>query len=679
MPYAILLAFAFVSALLAGQTAQLNTTFDRLNETGTVSVETENQTTVEPAESNITGTAQSVEETAPLQTTDVTQPTESNISGTPDISTPPSGDAAPTSTQEPTAVSPQPSPAPTQPSSLPGTVYPKLVPTPAPSVKEEPKAAPAPQIIHKELKPVAAFKSPLPGKIQGSAAIELAVKDALSVEFNVRKSNSLVSRYLGSGQRKEESKWTFSWNTSLTPNAHYELYAVITNEFGQYESGTVSVVVLNAVAAAPETQKKIVDIKEQVQIKEVETTEKKETEKVNTVEAVEQDVKNFSEKLKIDLPPQEAKKVDDAVKTVTQELKPKVEIHLKELGENISIIKQEEVKRKTAEELPAPEIATEKKEQVIKEITEKIKEEQQKQTEVRQEIAKTIEEAKEKIIQALPEPKRQEAEPVKAAAVKGAEQLIAQFETNVGKHEEEKIGEAASVAAKDSDKDGMSDYEEIFRFNTDPFAIDSDGDGFNDGVEVASGYNPLDPSPADQIVYEEPKAPEAGVVQPQTFKVEEVKVVEKAKTETGAEVIKKMEIKGKALPNSFVTIYIYSLPIIVTVKADANGAWTYTLDKELDDGEHEIYVATTDNTGKIAAKSAPFTFTKQAAAITLTGITLPAVAPSAEVPSFLSTTYLILTLSLIAFILGVGLLVIGLLTMKRERQQPPQSPQSPQQ
>ena len=72
-----------------------------------------------------------------------------------------------------------------------------------------------------------------------------------------------------------------------------------------------------------------------------------------------------------------------------------------------------------------------------------------------------------------------------------------------------------------------------------------------------------------------------------------------------------MEIKGKALPNSFVTIYIYSLPIIVTVKADANGAWTYTLDKELDDGEHEIYVATTDNTGKIAAKSAPFTFTKQ--------------------------------------------------------------------
>lgn len=672
MPYAILLAFAFVSALLAGQTAQLNTTFDRLNETGTVSVETDNQNIAEPTELNITGTDQPVDGTAPLSTTDVMQPTESNISGTPTITTPPSGDVAPTPTQEPAAVSPQPSPAPTQPSSLPGTVYPKPVPTPAPSVKEEPKAAPAPQIIHKELKPVAEFKSPRPGKNQGSVAIELEVKDALLVEFNIRKSNSLVSRYLGSGQRKEENKWTFPWNTSSTPNAHYELYAVITNEFGQYESKPVSVVVLNAVAAAPETQKKIVDIKEQVQIKEVETTEKKETEKVHTVEAVEQDVKNFSEKLKIDLPPQEAKKVDEAVKTVTQELKPKVEIHLKELGENISIIKQEEVKRKTTEELPAPEIATEKKERAITAIAEKIKEEQQKQTEVRQEIAKTIEEAKEKIIQALPEPKRQAAEPVKAAAVKGAEQLIAQFETNVGKHEEEKIGEAASVVAKDSDKDGLSDYEEIFRFNTDPFAIDSDGDGFNDGVEVASGYNPLDPSPADQIVYEEPKKPEAGVVQPQTFKVEEIKIVEKAKTETGAEVIKKMEIKGRALPNSFVTIYIYSLPIIVTVKADANGAWTYTLDKELADGDHEIYVATTDNAGKIAAKSAPFAFTKQAAAISFAGITPPTAAPSPEVPSFLSTTYLILTLSLIAFILGVGLLVIGLLTMKRERQQPPQ-------
>src|SRR3989338_2367402 len=112
MPYAILLAFAFVSALLAGQTAQLNTTFDRLNETSTVSVETENQTTVEPTESNITGTDQPVEETAPLQTTDVTQPTESNISGIPTATTPPSGDAAPTSTQEPTTVSPQPTPSP---------------------------------------------------------------------------------------------------------------------------------------------------------------------------------------------------------------------------------------------------------------------------------------------------------------------------------------------------------------------------------------------------------------------------------------------------------------------------------------------------------------------------------------------------------------------------------------
>lgn len=667
MPYAILLAFAFVSALLAGQTAQLNTTFDRLNETGAVSAE--NQTTAEPTEENITGTEETTTETAPLPTTDVTQPTESNISGTPTV--------APTPTEEPTTVSPQPTPAPIQPSPLPGAVYLKPVPTPAPSVKEEPKAAPTTQIIHKELKPAAVFKSPRPGKNQGSVVIELEVKDVLSVEFNIRKSNSLVSQYLGSGERKEENKWTFPWNTSSTPNAHYELYAVITNEFGQYESKPVSVVVLNAVAAAPETQKKIVDIKVQVEKTEKETTEKKETEKVHTVEAVEQEVKNFSEKLKIDLRLEEAKKVDEAVNIATRELKPRVEEHLKKLGENVSIIKQEEVKRKTTEELPAPEIAKEKKEEVKKEIEQKITGEQKKKEEIRREITKTIEEAKEKIIQALPEPKRLEAEPAKVAAVKEAEQLVARFETNIGKHEEEKIGEAASVVAKDSDKDGMSDYEEIFRFNTDPFAIDSDGDGFNDGVEVASGYNPLDPSPADQIVYEEPKAPEAGVVQPQTFKVEEVKVVEKAKTETGAEVITKMEIKGRALPNSFVTLYIYSLPIIVTVKADANGAWTYTLDKELADGDHEIYVATTDNAGKIAAKSAPFAFTKQAAAISFAGIIPPAAAPSPEVPSFLSTTYLILTLSLIAFILGVGLLVIGLLTMKRERQQPPQSPQPP--
>jgi len=45
----------------------------------------------------------------------------------------------------------------------------------------------------------------------------------------------------------------------------------------------------------------------------------------------------------------------------------------------------------------------------------------------------------------------------------------------------------------DSDKDGLSDYYEL-KFKTDPLNPDSDGDGYKDGLEVDSAYNPLSSS-----------------------------------------------------------------------------------------------------------------------------------------------------------------------------------------
>ena len=43
----------------------------------------------------------------------------------------------------------------------------------------------------------------------------------------------------------------------------------------------------------------------------------------------------------------------------------------------------------------------------------------------------------------------------------------------------------------DSDGDGLSDYDEIHLYHTDPHLADTDGDGHPDGQEVASGYSPL--------------------------------------------------------------------------------------------------------------------------------------------------------------------------------------------
>lgn len=53
--------------------------------------------------------------------------------------------------------------------------------------------------------------------------------------------------------------------------------------------------------------------------------------------------------------------------------------------------------------------------------------------------------------------------------------------------------------AIDSDCDGLTNAEEKL-YGTDPNNPDTDGDGYSDGVEVKSGYDPLKPAPGDKIV-----------------------------------------------------------------------------------------------------------------------------------------------------------------------------------
>lgn len=45
----------------------------------------------------------------------------------------------------------------------------------------------------------------------------------------------------------------------------------------------------------------------------------------------------------------------------------------------------------------------------------------------------------------------------------------------------------------DTDGDGLSDYDEIFLYGTDPLIKDTAGNGFTDGQEVKMGTDPLDP------------------------------------------------------------------------------------------------------------------------------------------------------------------------------------------
>ncbi len=48
----------------------------------------------------------------------------------------------------------------------------------------------------------------------------------------------------------------------------------------------------------------------------------------------------------------------------------------------------------------------------------------------------------------------------------------------------------ASLTAKDTDSDGLNDYDELYRYQTSPYLADSDSDGAQDRDEVTDGKNP---------------------------------------------------------------------------------------------------------------------------------------------------------------------------------------------
>ena len=177
---------------------------------------------------------------------------------------------------------------------------------------------------------------------------------------------------------------------------------------------------------------------------------------------------------------------------------------------------------------------------------------------------------------------------------------INQMQEKISEPQENKIKENKKLS-KDSDNDGITDSEEI-RIGTDPINPDSDNDGFLDGAEYKNGYNPLNPSPAEKIVYQDPR--DAAPKKTDIYSVEQIK------SEILPNGQKGLKIKGKGLPNSFITLYIFSDPIVLVVKTDADGNWEYALDKPLKDGQHTIYATTTNNAGTIEARSEPFVFSK---------------------------------------------------------------------
>ena len=160
----------------------------------------------------------------------------------------------------------------------------------------------------------------------------------------------------------------------------------------------------------------------------------------------------------------------------------------------------------------------------------------------------------------------------------------------------------------DTDKDGISDYDERSLYRTNPDLSDTDNDGFTDGIEVMRGFDPLSPLGETVINYQLPQNV-FGLLKTAELRIDTVNPL--INTVSNTESVTQAEIKGAGLPNSYITLYVMSNPNITTVRTGSDGSFSYTFEKELEDGEHTVYAAITDNTGTIVAMGEPYHFTKK--------------------------------------------------------------------
>ncbi|MFA6553394.1 MAG: Ig-like domain-containing protein [Patescibacteria group bacterium] len=211
----------------------------------------------------------------------------------------------------------------------------------------------------------------------------------------------------------------------------------------------------------------------------------------------------------------------------------------------------------------------------------------------------------------------------------------------------------------DSDGDGLPDSVEA-QLQTDPNNPDSDGDGISDGTEANSlktdplAMNPTSALPAQSeavvseqelMVFEEPT--KNGIETPEKLAVNEITNYSPIIGQNN------LVISGIGPPNSTIYIYIYSTPVVVTTKTDASGNFTYTLDKNLADGRHEVYVTVNDQTGKIQEKSSPLAFfVRKAVAVSETDYLRGDVNVSASGDTSMSR-YIVIALSAVAAVLVV--------------------------
>ncbi len=160
---------------------------------------------------------------------------------------------------------------------------------------------------------------------------------------------------------------------------------------------------------------------------------------------------------------------------------------------------------------------------------------------------------------------------------------------------------------------------------------------------------------------------EEGVLLDEIFRITDILVDEIMIGEDGIERATKLMIRGTGPPDSTVMLFIYSTPIMVSTRTDSEGNWSYLLERELEDGRHEVYVASVDNTGKILAKSDPAPFVKEAAAIQVDLMPFPGGEFSAL--GFFEGKIIFILIAIFALIVATTIVLVGIAVGKGKNSQ----------
>jgi hypothetical protein len=463
------------------------------------------------------------------------------------------------------------------------------------------------------------IKNPL--HLKGVVSLGVTVDPADGVSLYVRKEGSLTDVYLNSAVRASDTLWNDVFDARTLPNGNYTLFVRVKNQYGVYNSRLYAVAIENSFASVASSSPAVLqhaqDMKAKVDavVNEFRTTDPQHDLRAELI--------SFTAQVATGTP------ATTSSGTSTQGIHSRqlafindIDGTFKHLLEMYAIVLR--AKDPSGSERMMSHI-TEFKRQTLDRLSTDLLPGEQSNTDVIQNLRDRIN----TIITS------------EAVRTKKQEDLIAL-----------RVGDQLSV---DTDHDGIVDYDELTLYHTDPLNADTDGDGYPDGAELLAGYDPNKADGPVLRVFEDPRS--SGISRPDILDISAANVQHAT---TSGPVPEKILFTGKGLPNSFVTIYIYSTPITAITKTDANGLWSYVLDAALDDGQHQAYVALSDNTGLLVAKSLPFFFIKDAGMYTLGTLSQKTMATLDEPDQPLSEYAYMLIASFVVLTVGLLMLVISI-------------------